>query len=86
MVTRLGDHFSANPKFCECSLDRIGLRMAVPLSDRDLTVPSDFRKGERVTVRSHSGQRGVPHHVRLKRHQQEGKAMFNRLCIRSTLT
>jgi len=66
VVNRLGDHFSANPKFCECRLDRIGLRMAVPLSDRDRTVPRNFREGELVTVRSHFGQRSVAHHIRFE--------------------
>ena len=33
VVTSLGDHFFAKPKFSECSLDRIGLGMAVPLRD-----------------------------------------------------
>jgi len=54
-------------QFCKGPLDSFGLRMAVPLRNRDRAVPCDPRQSERIAARfSKPSQGGVSQAVRLE--------------------
>jgi len=72
----------------ECPLDRVRLRMDVPLSDGDGTVPRNPRQRESIAARlSQCGQRRVPENVGLEVRQLAGVVLFGcGVCVRNRLS